>query len=261
MTPEDTHAFRGAILHFLADPDAVGENNSYSYLPDGLLVVQSGKVRTVGPAEKLLPTLSTGILVTAFPDGMIMPGFVDCHGHYPQIEMIAAPGGKLLEWLQQYVYPVERQFADLDKAAQSADFYLDEMLRNGTTTALVFATVHPSSTDAFFRAAQKRKLRVICGKVMMDRNAPDDLIDSPESGYEEIKALIDRWHDTDRLRYAITPRFAPTSSDAQLILAGQLLKEHPGVYLHTHLAENREEVAWVETLFPDRKSYFDVYDG
>lgn len=260
MTPDDTNVFRGAILHFVADPAAVGEDNSYAYFPDGLLLVRSGKVEAVGSAEKLLPALSPDTPITTFPDGLILPGFVDCHLHYPQIGMIASPGSKLLEWLDKYVYPTERQFADPCKAAQSAEFFLDELLRNGTTTAMVFATVHPASVDAFFTAAQKRCLRMICGKVMMDRNAPEDLTDTPESGYEESKALINRWHGMGRLRYAVTPRFAPTSSDAQLARAGQLLDEYPDLYLHTHLAENRDEVAWVKKLFPDRKSYLDVYN-
>ncbi len=260
MNPDKLSAFRGAILHFCADPTVVGENNSYACFPDGLLLVRSGRVEAVGPAEKLLPTLSTHTQITTFSDGLIVPGFVDCHLHYPQIGMIAAPGGQLLKWLEQYVYPVERQFADPHKAAQCADLFLDELLRNGTTTAMVFATVHPASVDAFFTAAQKRRLRMICGKVLMDRNAPEDLTDTPESGYEESKALITRWHGKDRLRYAVTPRFAPTSSDAQLARAGQLLDEHSGLYLHTHLSENRDEVAWVEKLFPGRKNYLDVYN-
>ena len=259
MKSDGLSAFRAGIIHFLDDPAKVGEKESYAYFPDGLLLVRSGKVEAVGSAEKLLPQLSAQIPVTSFPHSLIIPGFVDCHVHYPQIGMMAAPGGQLLEWLNQSVYPVERQFADPHKATQSAEFFLDELLRNGTTTAMVFATVHPASVDAFFTAAQKRHLRMICGKVMMDRNAPEDLTDTPESGYAESKILINRWHGKDRLRYAVTPRFAPTSSDAQLALAGQLLREHSGLYLQTHLAENCDEVAWVEKLFPDRSSYLDVY--
>ncbi len=259
MKLDGLSAFRTAILHFSDDPTKVGEKESYTYFPDGLLLVRSGMVEKVGPAEKLLPQLSAQTPVTTFPHSLIVPGFVDCHVHYPQIEMMAAPGGQLLEWLDQYVYPVERQFADPHKAAQRAEFFLDELLRNGTTTALVFATVHPASVDAFFTVAQNRRLRMICGKVMMDRNVPADLTDTPESGYQESKTLIARWHGKDRLRYAVTPRFAPTSSDAQLARAGQLLHEHPGLYLHTHLAENRDEVDWVGKLFPDRSSYLDVY--
>lgn len=151
MTLDNTSAIRGAILDFFSDPAKVGEKESYAYFPDGLLLVRSGRVEAVGPAEKLLPRLSAQTPIKTFPQSLIIPGFVDCHVHYPQIEMMAAPGGQILEWLEQYVYPTVGQFADPHKAAQCADFFLDELFRNGTTTAMVFATVHPASVDAFLR--------------------------------------------------------------------------------------------------------------
>ena len=186
--------------------------------------------------------------VIHYNEGLIMPGFIDTHVHYPQTEMIASYGEQLLEWLENYTFPFEKQFGDFDHAKSVAEFFLTQLLEAGTTTALVFGTVHKASVDAFFTVAQQKKLRMICGKVLMDQNCPDDLSDTAESGYQDSKALIEKWHNTDRLQYAITPRFAPTCSKAQLNKAGQLLAENPSVYLHTHLSENKNEIAWVKEL-------------
>ena len=174
--------------------------------------------------------------------------------------MIASYGEQLLEWLENYTFPFERQFSDLEHGKNVAEFFLNQLLDAGTTTALVFGTVHKESVEAFFTIAQQKKLRMICGKVLMDQNCPDYLSDTAQSGYDDSKALIDKWHNTDRLQYAITPRFAPTCSTEQLNKAGQLLAEHPSVYLHTHLSENQAEIAWVKELFPDSDGYLDVYD-
>ncbi len=260
MSKNQLKAFRAAILHFLDDPDLLEGDSSYRYFCDGILVIKNGHIEALGSAEQLLGTLPADIDITHDPAGLIVPGFIDCHVHYPQTEMVAAYGEQLLEWLQNYTFPTERQFSDSAKATEISEFFLDELLRNGTTTALTFPTVHKQSVDAFFEAAQGRNMRMICGKVLMDRNAPDDLLDTPAGGYRDSKELIERWHGTGRLRYALTPRFAPTSSAAQLARAGQLLREHPDIYLHTHLAENRDEVEWVKKLFPERSGYLDIYD-
>ena len=260
MTGENLKIHRAEILHFLADPAEVGDTDSYEYFPDGLLILKNGRVETVGPARELLPDLPAELEVVHHRDCLILPGFVDCHVHYPQTEMVAAYGEQLLEWLETYTFPTEREFADADKARKVAEIFLDELLRNGTTTALAIATVHKESVDAFFTAARTRRMRMICGKVLMDRNAPEYLTDTPESGYQQSKELIERWHGKGRLQYAVTPRFAPTCSDAQLTKAGQLLREHPDLYLHTHLAENTDEVQWVKELFPQCSGYLDVYD-
>ena len=260
MNDHDLKIYRAEILHFLDDPGIAGEDESYQYFADGVLVAKDGLVEAVGPTQDLLPTLPTELEVIHHRDCLILPGFVDCHVHYPQIEMVAAYGEQLLEWLENYTFPTEREFSDPNKARVVAELFLDELLRNGTTTALAIATVHPQSVDAFFTAALHRQMRMICGKVLMDRNAPEYLTDTPESGYQESKALIERWHGKERLSYAVTPRFAPTSSDEQLTRAGQLMREYPGIYLHTHLAENLEEVKWVSNLFPQRSSYLDVYN-
>ncbi len=174
--------------------------------------------------------------------------------------MVGAYGEQLLDWLNTYTFPCESQFANKAHADEVADIFIKELLRNGTTTALVFGSVHPQSVNSFFEAAEQLDLRMIAGKVMMDRNAPDYLTDTAESSYVESKALIERWHGKGRLHYAVTPRFAPTSTPEQLTLAGQLLSEYPDLYMQTHISENLKEVEWVKALFPERKGYLDVYD-
>ena len=259
MMSNTCKAYRAAILHSLADPAVVGVEQSYEYFEDGILLIENGKVAQVGPAAELLPKLA-GVEVTEYRDALITPGFIDTHIHYPQTGMIASYGEQLLDWLNTYTFPTERQFEDKAHASDVAAIFLKELLRTGTTTALVFGTVHPQSVDAFFEQADKLNLRMIAGKVLMDRNAPDYLTDTAESGYAESKALIERWHGKGRLHYAVTPRFAPTSTPEQLELAGKLLSEYPDLYLHTHLSENRKEIEWVKELFPERKGYLDVYD-
>ena len=254
------HAYRAALLHCLADPREVGSEASYQYFPDGLLVIEDGKVMEIGAAADLLPTLPADVVVVEYPAALIVPGFVDTHIHFPQVGVIGSYGSQLLDWLQTYTFPAEARFADPAYARDQAAFFLQELLRNGTTTALVFCTVHPQSVDAFFMEAEKRNLRMIAGKVLMDRNAPEELTDDASSGYDESRTLIERWHGKGRLHYAVTPRFAATSTPEQLELASQLLREYPGLYLHTHLSENPAEIAWVKELFPERSGYLDVYD-
>ena len=259
MQAKRVEAFRASLFHFLADPLNNGEG-AYEYFDDGLLVLVDGIVEAAGDARLLLPTLSPDATTVDHRGKLIIPGFIDTHVHYPQTDIIAADGEQLLDWLTRYTYPAERRFADPVHARKVADFFLTELLRNGTTTAAVFATVHPQSVDAFFEAARARGARMICGKCMMDRHCPDYLRDTAESSYEDSQALIERWHGRDRLLYAVTPRFAPTSTERQLELAGRLLDEHAGVYLQTHVAENRNEVDWVKEVFPWSRSYLDVYD-
>ncbi|OWJ92411.1 guanine deaminase [Pseudomonas sp. A46] len=253
-------AYRSAILHSIADPAEVGIEQSYQYLEDGLLVVEDGRVKALGDANALLPSLAADVEVREYRDALITPGFIDTHIHFPQTGMIASYGEQLLDWLNTYTFPTEKQFADKAHAADVAGIFIKELLRNGTTTALVFGTVHKESVDAFFEAAHALDLRMIAGKVLMDRNAPDYLTDTAESGYADSKELIERWHGKGRLHYAVTPRFAPTSTPEQLELAGKLYGEYPGLYMHTHLSENRKEIEWVKELFPARKGYLDVYD-
>lgn len=253
-------AYRGEILHFIADPTKIPEEDSYQYFKDGLIIINKGLVEAVGHFSDLKASLSEEIELIHYKKGLIMPGFIDTHVHYPQTEMIASYGEQLLEWLENYTFPEEEKFADFAHAKNIAEFFLDQLLDAGTTTALVFGTVHPKSVEAFFTIAQQKKLRMICGKVLMNQNCPKNLSDSVESGYTDSKKLIEKWHNKDRLQYAVTPRFAPTCSREQLNKAGELLKEFPGVYLHTHLSENKNEINWVRELFPDSDSYLDVYD-
>jgi guanine deaminase len=252
--------YRGEILHFLGDPAKMPLAQSYQHIEDGLLIVKNGLIEKVGAADELLSTLPANTPVTHYSNSLMIPGFIDTHIHYPQAEMMASYGEQLLQWLENYTYPAERKFTDLAHAREIAEFFLDQLLDAGTTTALVFGTVHKASVDAFFSVAQQRKLRMICGKVLMDQNCPDDLSDTAESGYVDSKALIEKWHNKDRLQYAVTPRFAPTCSKAQLDKAGELLKAYPDVYMHTHLSESKQEIEWVKSLFPNSKNYLDVYD-
>ncbi|MEG5267111.1 guanine deaminase [Pseudomonas sp. JDS28PS106] len=261
MSPKSSRtAYRASIIHCIADPAEVPADDACRYFADGLLIVEDGIVQAVGEASDLLATLGSDVTLVEYPDALITPGFIDTHIHLPQTGMIGAYGEQLLDWLQTYTFPCERQFQDPAHCAEVADIFLAELLRNGTTTALVFGSVHKESVEALFSAAEKLDLRLIAGKVMMDRNAPDYLVDTPESGYADSKALIERWHGKGRLSYAVTPRFAPTSTPEQLALAGQLLGEYPGLYMQTHISENLQEVEWVKALFPERKHYLDVYD-
>ena len=252
-------AFRGQILHFVDDPDLAGER-AQVYHEDGVLVVREGRVLAVGDWSAEGRRLPEGTRVVDCADRLIVPGFIDTHIHYPQSDIIASYGEQLLEWLERYTFPTERRFAEPEHAREVAAFFVDELLRNGTTTAMVFATVHPESVDAIFEEARVRGMCLVAGKVLMDRNCPEFLRDTAESGYEASGALIERWHGRERLLYAVTPRFAPTSTDRQLELAGRLLDEHPGVLMQSHVAENLDEVRWVAELFPWSRSYLDVYD-
>lgn len=252
-------AFRSAILDFVADPFSVPESESVRYFPDGLLVIENGTVKELGEYEQLKEKYA-GSAIAHFPNHLILPGFIDLHIHFPQTEMMAAYGEQLLEWLEKFTFPVERKFRDKAYCDQIAPIFIDQLLRNGTTTALVLAAVFPESVEALFEESDRRKMRLIAGKVMMDRNAPEFLRDTAKSSYEESKALIEKWHKKGRSLYAVTPRFAPTSTSEQLANAGRLLEEFPDIYLHTHLSENINEVAWVKELFPDSKGYVDVYD-
>ncbi|MDR3392872.1 MAG: guanine deaminase [Sulfuriferula sp.] len=254
------HAFRGSVLHFLSDPGEGGAPHACEFFEDGLMLVENGLVVALGYYSELYPTLPAGTPLTDYNGKLIMPGFIDTHIHYPQTDVIASPGTQLLDWLERYTFPAERRFDDIGHATEVAEFFVDELLRNGTTTALVFGTVHRQSIDAFFTVAAQRNLRMVAGKVLMDRNCPEFLRDTPDSGFADSAALIERWHGQGRLGYAITPRFAITSSEAQLARAGELAQAYPNVHIHSHLAENTAEVAWVAELFPDSRSYLDVYD-
>ncbi|MEO6150477.1 MAG: guanine deaminase [Mucilaginibacter sp.] len=254
----DITGYRGDILYFTDNPAKVAD--AYKFYPGGVLYIESGKVIAVGDYAQLKDTYKSAKIVD-YTGRLIIPGFIDTHIHYPQTGIIAAYGKQLLDWLKNYVYPAEEQFSDPKFAAKESDFFLDLLVKNGTTTALVFGTENPISINAFFEAALKRNMRMIAGKALMDTGGiPDDIADTPEQAYAECTELIKKWNDKYRFNYAVIPRFAPTSTREELAVAGKLLKEHPTVYMHTHLAENKQEVTLVKSLFPERSSYYDVYD-
>lgn len=254
-------AFRGSIYHCLADPGEEAREAAVQFIGDGVLVVESGHIVRLGPADEVLSRLGSGVEIVDHTGKLILPGLIDCHVHYPQINIVASNGGSLADWLERYAYPAEAKFADASYARTVASVFVNELLRNGTTTALVFATVHPQSVDAIFEAAESRNMRLVAGKVLMDRNCPVELRDDPESAYSQSRALIQKWHGRARLGYAITPRFALTSSEAQLAASGRLAAEFPDTWIHTHVAEQTAEVDSVAARFPASRSYLDVYDG
>lgn len=249
----------GRILSFDDDPASVGNDAAISYWERGAVVLEGGTIKAVGAFDEISETRASETELVDYGDHLIVPGFIDAHVHYPQIDIIASYGAQLLDWLNSYTFPEESRFADKSVAARASKFFLDELVKNGFTTAAVFCTSHPESVDAFFEESSKRNLRMIAGKVLMDRNAPDGVCDTAQSGYDQSKALIGKWHGKGRNLYAITPRFAPTSSAEQLDLAGALFKENEGVYLQSHVSEHVDEISWVAELFPKAQTYLDVY--
>ncbi|WP_458524640.1 guanine deaminase [Onishia taeanensis] len=253
---------RGPLLRFLDDPgeDDRPAEGSVEYLEDAALWLEDGRVRAVGAYEALAPFLPEGIEVVDYTGKLMMPGFIDSHVHYVQLDILASYGRQLLDWLNDYTFPEECRFAKRAHGEAVAEAFLDEQLRAGTTTAQVFCTSHPQSVDAFFSAARRRGLRMLAGKVLMDRNAPATLTDSVASGVADSERLIADWHGKDRLGYSLTPRFAPTSTAAQLEATGGILRTAPDLHLQTHLAENAGEIAWVSELFPEERDYLAVYE-
>lgn len=232
------------------------------YLEDGMMFLDGGKIVWLGSreeGEKTLMELSYPVPLDDYRDKLLVPGFIDTHIHYPQTEMIGAYGEQLLEWLNNYTFPTEAQYHDIDYANKMSKFFVDQLLNNGTTTALVFGTVHPQSVDALFTVAAALNMRLIAGKVMMDQNAPDSVLETPEESERDTRTLIDRWHNHKRLSYALTPRFVPTSSPELLAKVRQIRQEHPDIYLQTHLCENVDEISWVKSLYPEHQGYLDVY--
>ena len=252
------HAYRASVLHFTGDP--AFDADACRWHEDGLLIVDGGLVVAAGDYALLQPTLAPHAVLHDRRGQLLMPGFIDTHIHYPQTDIIASPAPGLLPWLEKYTFPAEAKFAETSHATDVARFFLDQLARCGTTTAMVYCTVHAASVDAFFTESAARNMRMVAGKVLMDRHCPDNLRDTAEGGVRESEELIGRWHNKGRQLYAITPRFAPTSSDLQLQLAGELAARHPDTFIQSHLAENTDEIAWVKSLFPQARSYLDVYD-
>ncbi len=249
----------GQTLSFIGNPWHMPPEAAVQHIRHGAVLIEAGKITAVGPAEAL-KAAHPQARITDHGAGLVMAGFIDSHAHFPQTAIIASWGKRLIDWLNTYTFPEESRFGNAPYAAQVANTYLDLNLSNGITTACAFCTIHPESVDAYFTAAQTRGLRMLGGKVMMDRNAPDNLRDTAQSGYDDSKALIGKWHGVGRLSYTITPRFAPTSSPAQLEATGALWAEHPDCLMQTHLSEQHEELAWVKELFPEHADYLAVYE-
>lgn len=247
--------FRGRIFTPLGDPFRAGAEKTFASFDDGFLAIDGGRIHGVGAWGDQ----PDGEVVELSRSHLITPGFFDTHLHAPQLEMIGSYGGRLLEWLNRYTFPTEAKFSDPAHAERVADALYTELLRNGTQCALIFSTIHSRATDIFFAEAERRGFRGIIGKTMMDRNAPANLLESARDSYDGSRALAKKWHNKGLLRYAVTPRFAPTSTPELLQLAGALKREIPDAYVHTHISENKNEVAWVHQLFPEAE-YADVYD-
>ncbi len=250
---------RGDVLTYSGDPWTHPVEEVRHYIEDGLVVMEAGRIMAVGTAAELLPGLESKTPVHDYSGHLLLPGFVDSHVHYPQTEMIGAYGRQLIDWLNTYAFVAEQRFADPDHAAEVARVFLRELWRNGVTTASVFCTVFPQSVDALFTAAAEHNMRIIAGKVCMDRHAPAALCDTAERAYTESRALLERWHGRGRAEYAITPRFAPTSTEAQLEACGTLAREFPDTVIQSHISENVDEVAWAQSLFPEARHYADIY--
>ena len=250
---------RARLLTFLSEPRAPDDHASYRYEEDGGLLVEEGTIRACGSHAEVAPAAGEAEVIDHRPH-LLLPGFIDAHAHFPQMQVIASYGAELLDWLNTYTFPAESEFGDKAHAARIARCFVDELLRHGTTTAAVYCTVHPQSAEALFAEAYSRELCIIAGKIMMDRNAPPGLTDTARSSYDDTKALVAKWHGQGRLHYAITPRFAVTSTPEQMEMARALVAEHPELHLQTHLSENDAEIAFARALYPAAPDYTGIYE-
>jgi len=254
-----TALYRGRLLWFEREPAGGDDTTAFHYIEDGAIAVADGTIAWSGEWSDLPADYRSDDYEDHRPH-LILPGFVDCHIHFPQGQVVASYAGSLLEWLNTYTFVEEQKYADPAHAGRMADRFLSMLLAHGTTTAIAYGSVHKGSVDALLGAAVSRGMRMIAGKVMMDRNAPEPLTDTPQSGYDDTNALIAQWHGKDRVEVAVTPRFALTSTEAQMEMAGALVREHPDCLVQTHLSENHREIETVAELFPWSKDYTDIYD-
>ncbi|WP_187968311.1 guanine deaminase [Aquibium microcysteis] len=255
----DDLLIRGRVLSFLREPEGSEDRASYLYEEDGAVLVRGGRIVATGEHAGVAAQAGTDVAVADHRPHLVLPGFIDAHIHMPQMQVIASYGAELLDWLNDYTFPEETRFSDAQHGRRIARLFLEEVLRHGTTTVAAYCSVHKASAEAFFEESHARNMLNIAGKVMMDRNAPGGLTDTPQSGYDDTKALIAAWHGKGRQLYAITPRFAITSTPAQMEMAGALAAEHPACHVQTHLSENQAEIRWTEELYPQAKDYTDVY--
>ncbi|MBP1883564.1 guanine deaminase [Sinorhizobium mexicanum] len=254
-----TTLIRGRLLSFNRAPQAIDDSAAYSYESDGALLIGDGVIEASGPYGVVKAAAPEGVTEIDHRPHLIMPGFIDTHLHFPQMQVMASYAANLLEWLNTYTFPEECRFVETAHAERIAVHFFDEMIRHGTTTAAAYCSVHRASADAFFAESLKRGMRMIAGKVMMDRNAPQGLLDNPQMSYDETRAVIADWHGKGRNHVAITPRFAITSTQEQMEVAKSLVGEFPDLHVQTHLSENRDEIAYTCELYPEAKDYTDVY--
>ena len=254
-----TLLIRARLLSFLRQPGSSDDSSSYRYEEDGGLLVRDGRIADAGDYAEVAARAGNGVETVDHRPYLVVPGFIDAHAHFPQMQVIASYGAELLDWLNTYTFPEETKFRDTQHGRRIARLFLDELIRHGTTTVAAYCSVHRESADAFFAEALSRGMCVVGGKVMMDRNAPEGLTDTPQSGYDDTKALIAEWHGRGRLHYAVTPRFAITSTPEQMEMAGALMREHPDLHMQTHLSENHAEIAFTRELYPWSKDYTDIY--
>ncbi|HWJ86822.1 MAG TPA: guanine deaminase [Pelagibacterium sp.] len=251
---------RGRVLTFVSEPTGPDDHASYRYIEDGAVVIDAGRIVSVGEWNDALKLAAPKAEVIDHRPGLIVPGFIDTHIHYPQMQVIGSYAKDLLEWLNTYTFIEEQRFADASHAARIASAFCDELVRYGTTTAAVYCTVHPQSAEAFFAEAQRRDMRMIAGKVMMDRNAPEALCDTPQRGYDETVALLEKWDGVGRLSYAITPRFALTSTQEQMEMSQDLVRRFPDAYVQTHVNESIGEIEFARELYPNMIDYLGIYE-
>jgi guanine deaminase len=251
---------RGRTLSFHRWPETLDDTAAYTYEEDGGILIRDGKIAAAGGFAHVRAEAGEDVKIIDHRPNLILPGFIDCHAHYPQMQVIASYGAELLDWLNKYTFPAESKFVDAQHARRIARLFLDELIRHGTTSVAAYCSVHRQSAEAFFAEAHDRNMLTVAGKVMMDRNAPPSVCDTPQSSYDDTKALIAEWHGKGRQHYAITPRFAITSSPEQMAMAGALCREHPDLHMQTHLSENHAEIAFTQELYPWSRDYTDVYE-
>ena len=249
---------RGRILNFTAEPMGPEDTDCFDYIEDGALLVQNGCIESVGTFEAIK---RDSVEIVDHRPNLLMAGFIDTHLHFPQVQIVASWGSQLLDWLNTYTFPAETKFVDEDHASEMAQRFYDQLTGHGTTTAAAFCSVHTQSVDAYFTEAERRNMRMIGGKVMMDRNAPDGLRDTPQTSYDDSKAMIEKWNGNGRAHCAITPRFAITSTPEQMEMAQALANEFPDCFIQTHLSENHDEIAFTQELYPDAPDYLGVYEN
>ncbi|MEP4770550.1 MAG: guanine deaminase [Roseibium sp.] len=261
MVDKKTKLLRGRILSFKSEPSGPEDTSSFFYLEDGALLVGDGKILAKGTYDDVKADAPADAEIVDHRPHLLLPGFIDTHLHFPQVQVIASWADQLLDWLNDYTFPAEQKFEDKVHGARIGEGFYDALITHGTTTAAAYCSSHPNSVDVYFEEAERRGMLMVGGKTMMDRNAPAELCDTAQSAYDDSKSLVEKWHGTGRAHYAITPRFAITSTPEQLEAAGTLLNEFPDCHLQTHINENHNEIAFTKELFPAANDYLGVYES